>query len=95
MEGNAVERDAIVGAVGPVHVGEECDAAHEETQQNHATVNLVQPAVLQSQLQERQPTEKNKRKRKGRLEDAGKTLNVMERSPKKFKSFTLQTKKDF
>lgn len=86
MEGNAVKRDAVVGAVGPVHVGEECDAAHEETQQHHATINLVQPAVLHSQLQKRQSTEKNKRKRKGRLEDADKTgltLNIMESSPKK------------
>lgn len=52
MEENAVERDAIVGAVGPVHVGEECNAAHEETQQYHATISLVQPAVLKPQLNE-------------------------------------------
>lgn len=52
MEGNTVEGDAVVGAVGPVHVGEECDAEKEETQQHHAAINLVQPAFLQPQLQE-------------------------------------------
>lgn len=52
MKGYTVERDAVVRAVGPVHVGEECDAAHEETQQHHATIKLVQPAVLHPQLQE-------------------------------------------
>lgn len=30
VEGDAVERDAVVWAVGPVHVGEERNAAHEE-----------------------------------------------------------------
>ena len=50
VEGHAVERDAVVAAVHPVHVGEEGDAAHEEGQQHHAAVRLVHPALLQVQL---------------------------------------------
>lgn len=52
MEGHAVERDAIVAAVHPVHVGEEGDAAYEEGEQNHAAVGLVEPAVLEAELVE-------------------------------------------
>lgn len=52
MEGHAVERDAVVLAVHPVHVGEEGDAAHEEGEQHHAAVGLVQPAILKAELAE-------------------------------------------
>lgn len=50
VEGHAVERDAVVLTVHPVHVGEEGDAAHEEGEQYHAAVGLVQPAVLEAEL---------------------------------------------
>lgn len=30
MEGHAVERDVVVAAIHPVHVGEQGDAAHKE-----------------------------------------------------------------
>lgn len=46
VEGNGVQRDAVVTAVHPVHEGEEGDAAHEEGQQHHAAVGLMQPALL-------------------------------------------------
>lgn len=52
VEGHAVERDAVVLTVHPVHVGEEGDAAHEEGEQYHAAVGLVQPAVLEAELVE-------------------------------------------
>lgn len=52
VEGHAVERDAVVLAVHPVHVGEEGDAAHEEGEQHHAAVGLVQPALLKAELAE-------------------------------------------
>lgn len=50
MEGDAVERYAVVLPVHPVHVGEEGDAAHEEGEQHHAAIGLVQPAVLEAEL---------------------------------------------
>lgn len=50
MEGHGVERDAIVAAVSPVHVGEEGDAAREEGEEHHAAVVLVQPTLLETQL---------------------------------------------
>lgn len=50
MEGHAVQRDAVVLAVHPVHVGEESDAAHKEGEQYHTAVGLVQPAVLKAEL---------------------------------------------
>lgn len=50
VEGNAVERDAVVRAVHPVHEREESDATHEETQKHRAAIHLVQPALLQTQL---------------------------------------------
>lgn len=39
-----------VPSVGPVHVGEERDAAGEETQEDQHTIQHVKPAVLQSHL---------------------------------------------
>lgn len=50
VEGHTVERDAVVVAVHPVHVGEEGDAAHEEGEQYHTAIGLVQPAVLEAEL---------------------------------------------
>lgn len=50
MEGHAVEGNAVVSAVHPVHEGEERDAAHEEGEQDHASIGLVYPALLQAQL---------------------------------------------
>lgn len=50
VEGHAVERDAVVFAVHPVHVGEEGDAAHKEGEQYHTAIGLVQPAVLEAEL---------------------------------------------
>lgn len=50
MEGHAVEGDAVVAAVHPVHEGEEGDAAHEEGEQNHTSVGLVKTAVLVADL---------------------------------------------
>lgn len=52
VEGHAVERDAVVLAVHPVHVGEEGDAAHKEGEQYHTAIGLVQPAVLEAELVE-------------------------------------------
>lgn len=51
-EGDAVERDAVVAPVRPVHVWEERNAAGEEGQQHHAAVSFVQPAVLKAELGE-------------------------------------------
>lgn len=53
VEGHAVQGDAVVAAVHPVHEGEEGDAAHKEGEQYHAAVGLVQPAVLEAELEER------------------------------------------
>ena len=64
VEGHAVERDAVVAAVHPVHIGEEGDAAHKEGEQSHAAVGLVQPAVLEAELVEETQT-----KREGQKED--------------------------
>lgn len=50
VEGHAVEREPVVLAVHPVHVGEEGDAAQEEGEQHHAAVGLVHPVILQTQL---------------------------------------------
>lgn len=63
VEGHAVQRDAVVLAVHPVHVGEEGDAAHKEGEQYHTAVGLVQPAVLKAELVE------ETKKRKGWKED--------------------------
>ena len=52
VEGHAVERDAVVVAVHQVHVGEEGDAAHEEGEQHHPAIGLVQRAVLEAELRE-------------------------------------------
>lgn len=60
VEGHAVQRDAVVLAVHPVHVGEEGDAAHEEGEQHHPAVGLVQPAVLKAEL-----VKETERKRQG------------------------------
>lgn len=54
VEGHAVQGDAVVAAVHPVHVGEEGDAAHEEGEEHHAAVGLVQPAVLEAELKDTQ-----------------------------------------
>lgn len=51
VEGNAVDGDARVLSVCPVHIGEECNATCEESQQHHHTIHLGQPAVLQPQLE--------------------------------------------
>lgn len=51
VQGHGVEREAVVLAIHPVHVGEERDTAQEEAQQHHATVHFVQPAVLLTHLQ--------------------------------------------
>lgn len=52
MEGHPVERDAVVVAIHPVHEGEECDAAQEEDEQHHTAVYLVQPALLEAELED-------------------------------------------
>lgn len=44
-----------VPSVGPVHVGEERDAAGEETQENHHAIQYVKPAVLQPHLDQDLP----------------------------------------
>lgn len=62
MEGHAVERDAVVVAVHPVHVGEEGDAAHKEGEQYHTAIGLVQPAVLEAEL-----VGETKKRRKDRI----------------------------
>lgn len=41
VEGHGVQRDAVVLAVHPEHVGEEGDAAREEGEQHHAAVSFV------------------------------------------------------
>lgn len=50
MEGHAVERDAVVLAVHPVHVREEGDTAKKEGEEYHAAVEFVQPEVLEAEL---------------------------------------------
>lgn len=50
VEGHAVDGDAVVTAVDPVHVGKEGDSTQEEAEQHHAPIGLVDPAVLQTQL---------------------------------------------
>lgn len=52
VEGDAVERDAVMTAVHPVHEGEEGNAAHEEAEQHHGAIGLVQPAFLKAELEE-------------------------------------------
>lgn len=52
VEGHAVERDAVVLTIRPVHVREECNAAREEGEQHHAAVGFVQPAILKAELVE-------------------------------------------
>lgn len=59
VEGHAVQRDAVVAAVHPVHVGEEGDAAHEEGEEHHAAVGLVQPAVLEAELEDKHKLDQN------------------------------------
>lgn len=51
MEGNALEGDAELAPVHPVHVREEQDPAGEETGENHETVDPVEFAVLKAQLE--------------------------------------------
>lgn len=58
VEGHTVERDAVVAAVHPVHVGEEGDAAHKEGEQYHTAIGLVQPAVLEAELVEETQTKR-------------------------------------
>ncbi len=64
MEGHAVERDAVVVAVHPVHVRKEGDAAHKEGEQYHTAIGLVQPAVLEAEL-----VEETRKNREGWKED--------------------------
>ncbi len=52
MERYAVEWDAVVLTVHPVHVREKGDTAHKESEQYHTAVSLVQPAVLEAELEE-------------------------------------------
>ncbi len=79
MKENTVERDAVVGAVGPVHAGEECDAAHEETQQHHAAINLVQPAVLHPQLQEETVNTEEWEEEEGKIKRRGQNKGILNR----------------
>lgn len=50
VEGHAIKGDTIVAAVHPVHEGKEGNAAHKKGEQDHAAIGLVQPAVLQIEL---------------------------------------------
>lgn len=59
MEGHAVERDAVVTAVHPVHEREEGDAAHEKGEEDHPAIELVQPGVLEAELEERKEKKGN------------------------------------
>lgn len=61
MERHAVERDAVVTAVHPVHEREEGDAAHEEGEKDHTAIDLVQPGVLEAELEERKEKKGNGR----------------------------------
>lgn len=81
VEGHGVQRDAVMLAVNPVHVGEEGDAAREEGEQHHAAVSFVQPAVLKAELQEETRRRRRVRKRTLKLRQKAHFITALRLNP--------------
>lgn len=51
VKGHPVQGDPKLPPIHPVHEGKNQDATYEETQQDHDAVDLMQPGVIEAQLQ--------------------------------------------
>lgn len=50
MEDHSVQGNPKLTTVHPIHEGEDQDPTHEESQEDDDAVDLVQPAVIEAQL---------------------------------------------